>query len=350
MGVKGVPRILQAQLNMNKASIIITGAAGFIGYHIAKKLLILGENVIGIDNLNDYYNPKLKQDRLTELAKIGGNFTSIICDFADHIALETALSSVNFDRIVHLGAQAGVRYSLENPRAYIQANIVGHLNILELARHRDIQHLVYASSSSVYGQNEKIPFSVSDSVDHPVSLYAATKKSDELISESYTHLYRIPMTGLRFFTVYGPWGRPDMAPWLFTEAILKGEPIKVFNHGKMRRDFTYIDDIVSGILAALHNPPEDNKMLKPGGSISPHAIYNIGNNQSEELGRFIEIIEQACGKKANKIMLDMQAGDVPATYADIGDISRDLGYMPTTPIDEGIPEFVNWFKSYTSNR
>jgi UDP-glucuronate 4-epimerase len=327
-------------------SILVTGVAGFIGYHVARRLIERGDRVIGIDCVNDYYDPQLKHDRLAELGKLGGDFTFSRTDFADHAALDEATGAVEFDRIVHLGAQPGVRYSLENPRAYVQSNLVGHLNMLELARHRKTKHLVYASSSSVYGQNAKIPFSVDDRVDHPVSLYAATKKSDELISESYSHLYRIPQTGLRFFTVYGPWGRPDMAPWLFTAAILKGEPIKVFNHGKMRRDFTYIDDIVAGVVAALDKPPADDGAQKPGGSVAPHAIYNIGNNQSEELGRFISIVEKACGRVAEKIMLPMQDGDVPATYADIDAIARDLGYQPTTPIDVGIPAFVDWYRSY----
>jgi UDP-glucuronate 4-epimerase len=327
-------------------TILVTGAAGFIGFHVAKHLLKQGEAVVGIDSLNDYYEPQLKKDRLAELNKIGGDFHFIHADFSDHLTLEQSLSAHSVDRIVHLGAQAGVRYSIENPRAYIQANIVGHLNILELARVRGVSHLVYASSSSVYGQNAKIPFSVNDRVDNPVSLYAATKKSDELISESYAHLYQIPMTGLRFFTVYGPWGRPDMAPWLFTDAILSGKPIKVFNHGKMRRDFTYIDDIVKGVIAVLQSPPQNDGKIKPGGSLSAHAIYNIGNNQSEELGRFIEIVEKACGITAEKIMMDMQPGDVPATYADISDIQRDHGYTPSTSIDEGIPAFVEWLRNY----
>jgi UDP-glucuronate 4-epimerase len=329
------------------ASVIVTGAAGFIGYHVARRLIERGEHVIGIDSINSYYDPQLKRDRLAQLEQLGGEFSFSRTDFADHAALDAAAAPHKFDRIVHLGAQPGVRYSLENPRAYVESNLVGHLNMLELARHRGVRHLVYASSSSVYGQNAKIPFSVDDSVDHPVSLYAATKKSDELISETYSHLYRIAQTGLRFFTVYGPWGRPDMAPWLFTEAILKGEPIKVFNHGKMRRDFTYIDDIVSGVIAALDMPPADDGAAKPGGSVAPHAIYNIGNNQSEELGRFIEVVEVACGRTAEKIMLPMQPGDVPATYADINDMSRNLGYRPTTPIDAGIPAFVEWYRAYT---
>jgi UDP-glucuronate 4-epimerase len=328
------------------ASILVTGVAGFIGYHVARQLIERGESVIGIDSINSYYDPKLKWDRLSELEKLGGDFTFSRTDFTDCDELGAAMKAFDFDRIVHLGAQPGVRYSLENPRAYIEANVVGHLNILELARTRAATHLVYASSSSVYGQNAKIPFSVNDRVDHPVSLYAATKKSDELISETYSHLYRIPQTALRFFTVYGPWGRPDMAPWLFTEAILKGEPIKLFNHGKMRRDFTFVDDIVAGVIAALDHPPADNGEVKAGGSQSPHAIYNIGNSQTEELARFVEVIEQACGRTAEKIMLPMQAGDVPVTYAEIDDITRDLGYRPTTAIDVGIPAFVDWYRDY----
>ncbi|MEP7349961.1 MAG: NAD-dependent epimerase/dehydratase family protein [Sphingorhabdus sp.] len=330
----------------DRQSIVVTGTAGFIGFHVASALLRRGETVIGIDSLNDYYDPQLKRDRLNAIDQTNGHFDFIQCNFADHHALEAALDGRNFDRIVHLGAQAGVRYSLENPRAYVESNLVGHLNMLEIARHRGVKHLVYASSSSVYGQNAKTPFSVGDRVDRPVSLYAATKKSDELISESYAHLYRIPMTGLRFFTVYGPWGRPDMAPWLFTEAILTGKPIKVFNDGKMRRDFTYIDDIVAGVVGTLDKAPVDDGNIKPGGSSSPHAIYNIGNNKAEELSRFIGVIEEACGREAEKIMLPMQPGDVPATFADIDDIARDTGYAPTTPIDVGIPAFVEWFRTY----
>jgi UDP-glucuronate 4-epimerase len=275
-----------------------------------------------------------------------GAFRFLHLDFADEAALDGALAGEEFDRIVHLGAQAGVRYSIENPRAYVRANLSGHLNILELARGRKIRHLVYASSSSVYGQNRSLPFRVEDRVDFPISLYAATKKSDELMSESYAHLYRLPQTGLRFFTVYGPWGRPDMAVWLFTDAILNGRPIQVFNEGRMRRDFTYIDDIVAGVLAALDNPPPDDGQLKAGGSHSPHRLYNIGNNQAEELGKLIALIEQACGRPADKQLLPMQAGDVPATYADLQAITADLGFRPTTPIEVGVPAFVDWYRDY----
>jgi len=325
-------------------TILVTGVAGFIGFHVARALAARGEAVIGVDDLNAYYDPRLKRDRL---AALGDSVRFVECDFADEAALDAALAGVGIDRIVHLGAQAGVRYSLENPRAYVRSNLAGHVNILELARARGVAHLVYASSSSVYGGNTVLPFRVEDRVDHPVSLYAATKKADELMSETYAHLFRIPQTGLRFFTVYGPWGRPDMALWLFTDAILAGRPIAVFNHGKMQRDFTYIDDIVSGILAALDSPPRDDGAAKAGGSVSPHALYNIGNNRSEELGRLIDVIEAACGRAAVRDYQPIQPGDVPATYADISAIARDLGYAPTTPIDVGVPRFVAWFRGYT---
>ena len=327
-------------------TILVTGAAGFIGHAVTRALMARGDALLGIDNLNNYYDPQLKRDRLADLDRsTNGGFTFAQVDFADDGALEGALGSQAFERIVHLGAQAGVRYSLENPRAYIQSNLMGHLNLLEVARDRQLP-MVYASSSSVYGGNEKLPFGVDDRVDHPVSLYAATKKADELMSETYAHLYRVPLTGLRFFTVYGPWGRPDMAPWLFTKAILAGEPIKVFNHGRLRRDFTYIDDIVAGVIACLDRPPADDGASKPGGSIAPHAIYNIGNNRAEELLRFIEIIEEACEKSAIKDFQPMQPGDVPATYADIDAIARDMGYAPTTPLELGLPKFVDWFRNY----
>ena len=323
-------------------NILVTGVAGFIGHAVARALLARGDSVTGIDNLNSYYSVQLKRDRLADM---GNGLSFHHLDFADDKALDTALAGQKFDAIVHLGAQAGVRHSLKNPRAYVQANLVGHLNMLERARVSGTP-MVYASSSSVYGANAKMPFAVEDRVDHPMSLYAATKKADELMSETYAHLYRIPLTGLRFFTVYGPWGRPDMAPWLFTKAILGGEPIRVFNYGKMQRDFTYIDDIVAGVLACIAKSPIDDGVVKPGGSIAPHAIYNIGNNHPEELLRFIEIIEEATGKTAIKDFQPMQPGDVPATYADIDAIARDRGYAPTTSLEVGLPKFVEWYRGY----
>ena len=325
-------------------TILVTGVAGFIGYHVAKVLAARGEDVIGVDDLNDYYSPRLKRDRL---AKLGTAIRFVECDFADEVALDAAVAGVTIDRIVHFGAQAGVRYSLQNPRAYVRSNLTGHVNILELARARGVAHLVYASSSSVYGGNTQMPFRVEDRVDHPVSLYAATKKADELMSETYAHLFRLPQTGLRFFTVNGEWVRPDMALWLFTDAILAGRPIAVFNHGRMQRDFTYIDDIVAGVIAALDRPPVDDCTAKAGGSISPHAIYNIGNNRPEELGKLIDLVEAACGREAIRDYQPIQPGDVPATYADISAIARDLGYTPTTPIEVGVPRFVDWYRGYT---
>lgn len=328
-------------------AVLVTGAAGFIGFHVISALLARGESVVGIDNLNDYYQVTLKEDRIKALQALGGDFRFERLDFSDHEALETTLAGDTFDRIVHLGAQAGVRYSLTNPRAYVTANLAGHLNMLELARNRKLAHMVYASSSSVYGGNESLPFKVDDRVDHPLSLYAATKKADELMSDTYAHLYRIPLTGLRFFTVYGPWGRPDMAMWIFTSKILAGVPIPVFNNGQMQRDFTYIDDIVSGVLAALDKPPPDDGMVKAGGSVTPHSIYNIGNHRAEQLGRLIDLIEEACGKPAIRDYQPMQPGDVPATYADISAIQQDLGFAPVTPIDVGVPHFVSWYRDYT---
>ena len=326
---------------------LVTGAAGFIGYHVARRLLARGETVIGIDNLNAYYDPKLKQDRLAELGRASHNaFHFETIDFADWDRLASGLARFDFSHIVHLGAQAGVRYSIENPRAYASANLMGHLNMLELARARQAEHFVYASSSSVYGGNDSLPFRVEDRVDQPISLYAATKRADELMSETYAHLYRLPMTGLRFFTVYGPWGRPDMALWIFTRKILAGEPIQVFNHGRMRRDFTYIDDIVSGVVAARDNPPPDDGNEKAGGSRAPHRLYNIGNSKAEDLMHAIAILEAACGRKAEIEMRPMEPGDVPATYADISAISADLGFAPTTSIEVGIPRFVDWYKAY----
>ena len=326
-------------------AVLVTGVAGFIGFHVAQALLARGERVVAIDNLNSYYQVSLKEDRLAALAG-SDNFAFHRLDFSDQIALAAAMEGEGIDRIVHLGAQAGVRYSIEQPMAYVQSNLVGHVGLLELARARRVQHFVYASSSSVYGGNKALPFSVSNRADNPVSLYAATKRSDELLSESYAHLYRIPQTGLRFFTVYGPWGRPDMAMWLFTDAILAGRPIPLFNGGDMRRDFTFIDDIVAGVIAALDRPPADDGAGKPGGSIGPHAIYNLGNNRSEELRDLVAAIEQACGTRAIIDEKPMQPGDVRDTYADIEETTRDLGYRPTTSIAVGVPQFVDWFRSY----
>jgi UDP-glucuronate 4-epimerase len=327
--------------------ILVTGAAGFIGFSVARRLMDRGDSVVGIDNINDYYNPSLKRDRLSLLGQTyRDRFRFLEADFSDRQQLDQVLREDQFSRIVHLGAQAGVRYSIENPHAYVQSNLVGHLNIMEVARHNGSDHLVYASSSSVYGGNKTLPFRVEDRVDHPLSLYAATKKADELMSETYANLYRLPQTGLRFFTVYGPWGRPDMAMWLFTKAILAGEPIDVFGDGNMRRDFTYIDDIVTGVVASLDNPPPDDGQEKAGGSYGPHRVYNIGNHRSEELTRMIGLIEQACGRQAEKRLMPMQPGDVRDTYADISAIQRDLGFQPTTPIDEGVPRFVAWYRDY----
>jgi len=327
--------------------VLITGVAGFIGSTLALRLLARGDSVVGIDNLNDYYQVSLKEDRLKRIREAGGNrFAFHKLDFADMAALDGALRGEEFDRIVHLGAQAGVRYSLENPQAYVSANLAGHVNMLEIARHRKVEHMVYASSSSVYGGNTQLPFSVEDRVDHPVSLYAATKRADELMSETYAHLFRLPLTGLRFFTVYGPWGRPDMMMWIFTKAILAGQPIPVFNKGEMYRDFTYIDDIVSGVIACLDNPPADDGAEKAGGSVKPHALYNIGNNRSEHLMKVVELLEEACGRKAEIDFQPIQPGDVPATYANIDAIRSDLGYEPTTSIEVGVPNFVRWYKEY----
>jgi UDP-glucuronate 4-epimerase len=330
-------------------AILVTGAAGFIGYSVCDRLLARGERVIGIDNLNDYYAVSLKQDRIGALEKRHGrSFEFVKTDFAERDDLAAAIEGKPIETIVHVGAQAGVRYSLQNPLAYARSNLVGHLNLLEAARHLRVRHLVYASSSSVYGGNTKLPFSVEDRVDRPLSLYAATKKADELMSEAYASLYRIPMTGLRFFSVYGPWGRPDMAMWIFTQSILAGQPIKLFNHGDMRRDFTFIDDIVSGVVACLDNPPPDDGQAKAGGSISPHRLYNIGNHRSEELRRMVGLIEQACGREAEVELYPLQPGDVTDTFADIDAIQQELGFHPTTPIDEGIPKFVEWYRHYHS--
>ena len=310
-------------------------------------LLDRGDQVIGIDNLNDYYDPALKRARLERLtAKHGSAFTFGQVDFGDQDALRALAAPHKFERIIHLGAQAGVRYSLINPHAYARSNLLGQLNMLEMARHREIEHFVYASSSSVYGGNKDLPFRVEDRVDHPISLYAATKKSGELMAESYAHLYRVPMTGLRFFTVYGPWGRPDMAMWIFAKSLFEGRPLKIFNGGDMRRDFTFIDDIVRGVLTCVDGPPEDDGRTKAGGSRGPHAIYNIGNNRSEELMRLVKLLEEATGRTAALDFQPMQAGDVKDTFADISAIQRDHGFAPSTRIDEGVPRFVQWFKDY----
>lgn len=328
-------------------AILVTGAAGFIGAATSRVLLERGDAVVGIDNLNSYYDPTLKQARLDGLARdFSTSFRFELLDFADDDALRRFTDTVKIDGIVHLGAQAGVRYSLENPQAYVQSNLVGHCNILELARSLRTVHMVYASSSSVYGGNKSLPFRVEDRVDHPLSLYAATKKADELLSESYASLYRVALTGLRFFTVYGPWGRPDMAMWIFTRALYSGEPLPLFNGGQMRRDFTYVDDIVRGVISCLDYPPADDGSAKAGGSTAPHALYNIGNSRSEDLMRVVELLEQTTGRKALIDPQPMQIGDVKETFADISAIERDLGFEPSTTIDQGVPRFVAWYRDY----
>lgn len=325
-------------------TILVTGAAGFIGMHVSAVLLRRGNRVLGIDNLNDYYDPSLKLARLETLS--GPSFTFSRCDFSDASALKASIGDNKISAVVHLGAQAGVRYSIDNPSAYIQSNLVGHANILELCRHSDtVEHLVYASSSSVYGGNTKMPFSVSDPVDTPVSLYAATKRADELLSQSYAHLYKLPQTGLRFFTVYGPWGRPDMAAWLFTDAILNDRPIRVFNHGNMARDFTFIDDIVQGVLNVLDAPPTTGEQ-NAFGNPAPHKVYNIGNNKPEQLMHMIDVLEDAIGKKATRNLEPMQPGDVKETYADTSDLEAQFGFKATTPIEIGLPRFVDWYRAY----
>ena len=328
-------------------AVLVTGAAGFIGGATSRALLDRGDEVVGIDNLNDYYDPALKQARLDNLQRQHGNrFRFERVDFSDGNALKQVADIHPFDTIVHLGAQAGVRYSIQHPEAYVQSNLIGHCNMLELARHRQVGHFVYASSSSVYGGNKSLPFRVEDRVDHPLSMYAATKKADELLSESYASLYRLPSTGLRFFTVYGPWGRPDMAMWIFTRALFAGEPLPLYNGGEMRRDFTYIDDIVRGVVSCLDAPPNDDGSVKAGGSSSPHALYNIGNSRSEDLMRVVQLLEEATGKKALLDPQPMQSGDVKDTFADISAIERDFGFVPATSIHEGVPRFVEWYREY----
>ena len=337
-------------MTIDMQTILVTGAAGFIGFHLSERLLNDGHRVIGMDNLNGYYDVTLKQNRLAQLTN-RENFTFHQLDLADRSGMEQLFEEYKFDVVVNLGAQAGVRYSLQNPRAYIDSNISGFANILEGCRHHKIKHLVYASSSSVYGANTKMPFSVHDNVDHPVSLYAATKKSNELMAHTYSHLYQIPTTGLRFFTVYGPWGRPDMAPVLFTKAILAGEPINVFNYGKMQRDFTYIDDIIESVTRVIQKIPQSNPLWTgdlpdPGTSRACYKIYNIGNSQPIKLLDFIETIEECLGKKAEKNFLPMQPGDVVATYADVDDLIRDTGFKPQTSLKTGIAQFIDWYLNY----
>jgi len=330
--------------------VLVTGAAGFIGAFLSKKLVEQGYEVVGLDNFNDYYDPQLKRDRLETLA-IGKNFTYIEADLANREVIAKIFVDNGFDIVVNLAAQAGVRYSLKNPHSYVDSNIVGFVNLLEGCRHNQVKHFVYASSSSVYGANTKIPFSVHDNVDHPVSLYAASKKANELMAHAYSHLYQLPTTGLRFFTVYGPWGRPDMAPMLFTKAILAGEPINVFNHGDMQRDFTYIDDIIEGVFRVIGKVPEPNvewsgNLPDPASSYCPYKIYNIGNNNKEKLLYFIELLEKNLGKSAEKNFMDMQAGDVPVTYANVDDLVRDFDYKPSTNLADGVEQFVMWYKDY----
>ncbi|MGN2244782.1 NAD-dependent epimerase [Frateuria sp. GZRR33] len=330
--------------------ILVTGTAGFIGAALAQRLLARGDDVFGIDNHNDYYDPSLKEARLAQFAGHPA-YTHLRADLADAEAVDRAFADFQPQRVVNLAAQAGVRYSLKNPRAYVRSNLDGFLNILEGCRHGQVQHLVYASSSSVYGANRKMPFAVEDAVDHPVSLYAASKKANELMAHSYSHLYGLPTTGLRFFTVYGPWGRPDMSPILFADRISRGEPIDVFNYGNHSRDFTYIDDIVEGVIRALDHPAQpdpayDPEQPNPGTSSAPYRVYNIGNDKPVQLLRFIELLEQNLGRSVEKNLLPMQAGDVPDTWADVSALRRDVGYAPDTSIEDGVARFVKWYREY----
>lgn len=330
--------------------ILVTGTAGFIGYHTAQHLLARGDEVIGLDIVNDYYDVNLKEARLAELDGTPG-YEFLRLDLADRLAIEGVFQKYKFDRVVHLAAQAGVRYSIENPHAYIESNIVGTMNILEGCRHNNVEHLVYASSSSVYGANSAMPFSIHDNVDHPLALYGATKKSNELMAHTYSNLYDLPTTGLRFFTVYGPWGRPDMALFLFTKNILEGKPIDVFNYGKHKRDFTFVKDIVEGVVRTMDhvaepNPDWDAANPDPGTSKAPYRIYNIGNNQPVELLDYIGCIEKALGRKAEMNLLPLQPGDVPDTYADVADLVADVDYKPTTPVAEGVQEFIDWYLDF----
>ncbi len=330
--------------------ILVTGAAGFIGYHVARNLLDRGDTVTGLDNLNDYYDVSLKQARLDQLLEYE-QFSFAKIDLADRAAMEALFADKAFDRVIHLAAQAGVRYSIEQPHAYVESNLVGFLHILEGCRHHGVEHLVYASTSSVYGANTRMPFSVHDNVDHPLSLYAATKKSNELMAHTYASLYGLPVTGLRFFTVYGPFGRPDMALFLFTRAILDGKPIDVFNYGNHRRDFTFVDDIAEGVVRSVDRIAQPNEDWNgdtpdPGTSFAPYRLYNIGNNQPVELMHYIEVLEECLGRKAEKNLLPLQPGDVPDTYADVDDLVRDVGYKPATTVEEGVARFVDWYMDY----
>ena len=335
-------------------NVLVTGAAGFIGFQLSRRLLNDGIRVTGVDNLNPYYDVRLKEDRLAKISS-ADNFTFVKLDLADRKALEGLFDSNDFDVVVNLAAQAGVRYSLTNPHAYVDSNLVGFVDILECCRHHKVKHLVFASSSSVYGANTNMPFSIHHNVDHPVSLYAATKKANELMAHTYSHLYGLCCTGLRFFTVYGPWGRPDMALFLFTKAITEGKPITVFNHGKMQRDFTYIDDIIEGVVRVMARLPEPNPVWRgdkpdPGTSYAPYKVYNIGNNNPVELLEFIEEVENALGREAEKKFVDLQPGDVVATYADVDDLMQDVGFKPQTSIASGIRRFVEWYQDYYTDR
>jgi UDP-glucuronate 4-epimerase len=335
---------------MSDGPVLVTGAAGFIGFHVARRLLESGYNVVGLDNLNSYYDPKLKEARRDRLAKLDG-FSFVKLDLADRAGMAELFAEHRFPHVVHLAAQAGVRHSLIDPHAYVDANLVGFANVLEGCRHHGCKHLLYASSSSVYGANTRMPFSVHDNVDHPLSLYGASKKANELMAHAYAHLYGLPATGLRFFTVYGPWGRPDMAMWIFASSIIAGRPIKLFNHGQMRRDFTYVDDVVEAVVRLVEHVPAANPQWSgeapdPGSSVAPWRVYNIGNNNPIELLEVVRLLEDAIGMKAKRELAPMQPGDVPATYADVDDLMREVGFKPATPIKDGIERFIKWYRDY----